>query len=71
MTDKHVTPRYELAQSATFDGLWAVIDASAGWPVVVRGIPLDALSGYEATDLVDLMNERNLRAREILSPGPK
>ncbi|WP_019280274.1 hypothetical protein [Rhizobium grahamii] len=66
MTDDNVTPRYYLARSSTFVGLWSAIDTFTGWPVVVRDVPLDALSHQEAIDLVDLMNDRDLQAREIL-----
>ncbi|MBB3319993.1 hypothetical protein FHT76_007423 [Rhizobium sp. BK176] len=60
--------RYSIRQrpSGAFDGLWSVIDSFTGWAVVVREVPLDALTRGEATDLVDLMNDRDLQAREIL-----
>ncbi|MBW9114835.1 hypothetical protein JNB88_14420 [Rhizobium cauense] len=66
MTEENTAPRYYPAKSGAFSGLWSVIDTFTGWPVVVRDVPLDALSREEAIDLADLMNDRDLQAREIL-----
>lgn len=53
MGDDKATRSYQVEKSATFEGRWAVVDRFTGWPVFIRGIPLDALPGHEVGDLVD------------------
>ena len=55
------TPRYEIRESTSYNGKWAVVDVRTGSPAIVDGVPLDCMTQGEAKDLVDLMNGCELR----------
>ncbi|EPE95694.1 hypothetical protein RGCCGE502_22630 [Rhizobium grahamii CCGE 502] len=59
-----MSAKFRVAESPVYDGKWAVVENSTDCPAIVEGTPLDCLTVQEARDLVDLMNNRDIRAHE-------
>ena len=51
--------RYDIEKSP--DGRWMVIDRFTGWPAEEQGMLLVGLLMEEADDLLDLLNDRDIR----------
>ncbi|RDJ02759.1 hypothetical protein B5K06_32345 [Rhizobium grahamii] len=57
--------KYRLARSMVYDGKWVIAQRSTDRPVIIDGTPLDCLTAHEAEDLVNLMNDRDVRAHKF------
>ncbi|MBB3234502.1 hypothetical protein FHS20_001342 [Phyllobacterium endophyticum] len=62
------TLRYDLGQEV--DGTWTVYDVFTGSPTLVLEMFGVGMSAEEANDLVDLLNNQDLRRRGRLTRSP-
>ncbi len=57
--------RYRVEPSSMFHGVWSLIDVFTGLPSEIGGFVSDCMSGEEADDFADTMNDGDRVPREL------